>query len=258
MPDRISLEVPLNIYCAPGQNPDGGGLSPQDPFNSLVEAYETIRNNYDLRNYKVTCRIVNGTYNCPQAGMTVWGPLFGGSDESDFLITGDPNNINAVELIGSGIEAHDGARLLVKNLTMGLSGGPACLRASTFGALEYGNIRFLQINSYHILCRNAFMAQVGPVWVRGASRHISIHDSGVVELFNQSLTFENSPSWNEAFVVITGGGTLQIWNMSISGTASGQRWRIMGPANIDASGAHIGWMGNQAGYYNSSPINGTV
>jgi hypothetical protein len=217
---REQLVANHTYYVAPTGSDTNDGLTTNAAFATLQTAVNEAHR-LDCSIFDVTIRLAPGSY----AGATIARPLFGGGMLSIIGEEASPNEV----IFTSGLDV-SGARLSVSGIKFDIAtdwvnallvGSGADLR---IGAVEFGT---LGAAADHISADSPCQITIEQDYVISGSarRHIAIGSSAVLKGSNRTFTLVGTPTFSE-FMFVGDSGTVSLWNLNVSGAASGKRFHV--------------------------------
>ncbi len=247
-PERVKLGASTTLYVATTGNNANTGLTSAAPFATIQHALDFITNSIDLSKHNLSIQLADGTYTegaylgVGWVGGTAW----------NVVITGNPSSPGNVVLSTSGAcvtASGDGSGCRVEHLRMD-SSTLACLYTVMGAYITFGSVIFGNANDAHMLSDNGIFNVSNDYTIAGsAPYHISCRWNGMFQMFQRTITIQNTPHFSYAFVRADFGGAIHYDTANIVGAASGKRYEARGNGVIDTSGVTL--PGNVAGTIDS-------
>lgn len=194
----------------------------------------------------------SGIYPLPAAPPSLSGSLIIQGDpaaQDSYILQGSTGGSSA-SVIGSG-----GANLTLEGLTISnLTTGRYTAASSAGGRLTLNRVTLTSTQTLsvsHVYCTGPSTIEIGTnvIWASSAASMLSVRKGEIALTTNSASSVRNNPVWSDAAAVADGGGTLFVRGGStMSGAATGPRYRVGVNAIIDAGGAGEEFFrGNQPG-----------
>jgi len=202
----------------------------------------------DLNGFTVTLQLADGAY---ASGIAAASPPVGGN----IVVSGNPTTPASVAISASSPIAMSAQGVLtVQN--MRLNGSFAGITVNHPGALlKFGaGISFGgSPSSAHILVQAGKVAAGGNNFTiaSGGLRWLSV-SAGNFEAFNSTITFSGTPAWTSEGIFFDVAGVVSLFNVAMSGAATGKRYSGSMNAVLQSFGA------GTASTYFPGNANGTV
>lgn len=251
---RSAITQNTNIFVNVSGDDNANGLASYTAKKTLQAGADLIRS-YDHNGFTMTMVVGNGIYS---AGFQCVGALVGAVE---FQVVGNPSSPGSVVIkVPSneiGFFAKDYGAFTIQGITMFSEGtGAVGVCSGQFGIVDFENVFFGPMASgihINILPFGSVNVLSGYAINGGAVAHINNQwgniDYGGLNTNNSSVSMFNTPAWDVAGVVTSGGRTY-MGNTGFGGTGgTGKRWETSSSGKIITDGNDPdSWaLGNQNG-----------
>ena len=242
---REKLTGPRTYYVSPGGSNANNGLSAGAAFATLARAVNAALYEIDCNGYQVTIQLADGTY----AGTTISGPLVG----YDYLrIVGNITNPSAVT-ISSGLVVRHGAIVQITGVRMANTTawqtGISCSRNGIvlLGAVDFGPITGASADHMMAETGGVIILQESYTISGSSRRHWAAGAGGKIIGTNTAIAVSGAPVF-ETFALLTSGSLVEIWGVSLTGSATGRRYALSTGSILNLYGRPADYLpGNVAG-----------
>lgn len=246
---RQQLTADHTYHVAPVGSDFNDGLSTTTAFATVQKAVDEAHK-LDCSIYNVTIRIADGIY----AGAAIERPLFGGGV---LFLSGNDDTPSAVVLT-TGLTVRAGAAACVSGMKFEITTDwKHALAAEGSARLRIGKIEFgsIGVNADHISAQSASQITFEQDYVisGGARRHISA-EAATVTGANRAITLTGMPAFSQ-FIFANDCASVSLWNLLISGGATGSRFYAGTNGAINLFGKPIDYLpGSVAGTIESGGV----
>ena len=242
---REKLTAARTYYVSPTGNNSNNGLSAGAAFATLARAVNVAMYEVDCNGYLVTIQLTDGSH----AGATIGGPLVG----CDYLrIVGNIANPSAVT-ITSGLVVRHGAIVQITGVRMANTTawqtGISCSRNGIvlLGAVDFGSITGASADHMMVETGGVIILSESYTISGSSRRHWAASAGGKIIGTNTAIAVSGAPVF-ETFALLTSGSLVEIWGVSLTGSATGRRYALTTGSILNLYGKPADYLpGNVAG-----------
>ncbi|MHA6644099.1 DUF2793 domain-containing protein [Mesorhizobium sp. A623] len=231
---RESLTANRTFYVATTGSNANNGLTAGTAFATLQKAVDEA-GKLDCSIYNVVIQLADGNY----AGATLSRPLLGGGTLSILGNETTPANV----VLNSGTLVDNGAHLSITGVKFDF---PAdwmhALQIGIGAQLSIGAVEFGTVgaNADHINSESPCRITIEQDYVitGGGRRHVGLSGPAVLTGTNRTFMLAGTPAFTQ-FLCAINCATISLWNLSLSGSATGSRYLAStnGVINLFGKGA---------------------
>lgn len=219
---REQLTAHRTYHVSNGGSDANTGLSAGTAFATLQKAVDEAHK-LDCSVYDVTIQLADGTYE----GATIARPLTGGG----MLTIAGNESTPANVVIGSSTITDGNARLTISGVKFTMSGSLQHALSMRGGVqLLLGNVDFGQMgpSSDHILGRGFGEITFTHNYTisGGARRHLNLSGLVMASSNGTGITLTGTPAFTSEFLYVTHNAVATLWDLTISGSATGRRFLL--------------------------------
>lgn len=241
---REKLSAPRTYYVRTDGSDSNDGLS-----NTAGSAFLTIQKAIDAASaldnggHNIIIQVADGNY--PAA---IVGKSFVGSGQ--IIVQGNVTTpANVTVAIAGTVFTCDGVTgtYLIRGFTLS-SSSSACLSCGSGSAIRFSHINF-GASGGHIATSGGVVLAVGPYSITGgAAYHANSAYNGLVYLSSIAITLVGTPAFSLAFARSEVMALISVFNVTITGAATGKRYIVADNSVIFVNGAGATYLpGNAAG-----------
>ena len=185
-------------------------------FLTVQKAVDTACSTLNIGTYNVTIQLADGTY----GAVNVTAPFQGSGTVTIVGNAGTPANV----VVGA-LSAYNGAQVAIESVRL-TSASSFCLYAVNNGVINYSNVEFNTAASAHIRASaGGIVSAYGNYKIVGASPcHWQAILTGCVMVSNRTITITGTPAFSSAFANADTAGSMELYNNTYSGSATGKRY----------------------------------
>lgn len=247
--NRQKLTANTTFYVATTGNDSTGNGTAGLPWLTIQHGYDYIAGNVDIAGYVCTLDVEDGTY---AAGLNATVPTVGGTltlignttTPANVVISTGSNPAmavyNGVVLICAG-----GFKLTNTTYQMMARGTGASLTVS--GPMNFGSgggNLLGQVNAFW----GGFVEILSDYTISGgAGQHYYAAGNGVIRVGGNTITVSGTPAFSGQFALASSSGSLQVYPITFSGSATGTRYLATSNGTIDTNGGGSSYLPGNAG-----------
>lgn len=230
---REALSAARTYYVRTDGNDSNDGLT-----NSSGGAFLTIQKALDVTAaldrsiYLVTIQVGTGTY----TQALTWK---GGVGSEPPLLQGDtatPSNVLLSITGGTALTAS--APIDIKGFKIATTTSGNGIYSLPGGVVRIGNMDFGAIAEFQLRASGGYIGSLAGYTISGgAASHILANVNGTVAIGSITVTVSGTPAWTVAGIQALQGGSVSLFSVTFSGSATGKRYEITKGGTLNAYGA---------------------
>lgn len=233
---REVLTANRDYYISTTGSDSNNGLSAGSPFLT-PQKFADVAGTLDRGIYTITGNFAAGTYSL---GSSYLAPKDGIGD-GDIIYKGDTSNPENVIFTGTNsdgiIQAYGLSKWHVfEGLKFTNTNNGHIFNVQYASRIGYKSCDFGSVGSgWHIVCANFGMVSnrnTASKITGGNSGFLLLFSSGNAEFVNATLTIQNNPAWNNAFVNMANASSANFFGSTVSGSATGKKFDVKSSSSL--------------------------
>lgn len=221
------------LYVSTSGSDSTGDGTFGNPFATATKAYN-VGLTYDLAGNNFTIQFLDGTHT---NGLSVNAPLLGGN----LILAGNSGATTNVVWSAATPFSLRAAGMSVTLQNMRVSGSAVGLTCDHPGALMTvgAGMSFAgSPSAYHIYAANGGKIGGGNSMTFASGAGFALGAvSGIIEFANLTMTMSGTPAWSGSFARFVNNATIVLFNVTMSGSATGSRYTGSTNSVLDSGGA---------------------